>query len=59
MGPSWDSGSAWLDLISPSEKLVCMSFTLGRFSSVLRANCAKLSRSRATTCSSKVPVPLM
>ena len=53
------SGSAPLALTSPSEKLVCMSFTFGRFSSTSRANCEKLSRSRATTCSSKVPVPLM
>lgn len=28
--PRWPSGSAALALISPSEKLVCRSFTLGR-----------------------------
>ena len=48
-----------LDLTSPSEKLVCMSFTLGKFSSTLRVNCEKLSRSLATTCSSNMPLPLM
>jgi len=53
------SGRAPLAFTSPSEKLVCMSFTLGRLSSTSRANNEKLSRSRATTCSSKVPVPLM
>ena len=53
------SGSAPPALTSPSEKLVCMSFTLGRLSNTSRANCEKLSRSRATTCSSNVPVPLM
>src|ERR1700744_6156112 len=30
LSPRWPSGGAALDLISPSEKLVCRSFTLGR-----------------------------
>ncbi len=53
------SGSAPAAFTSPSEKLVCRSFTLGRCSRTSRANCEKASRSRATTCNSKVPVPLM
>ena len=48
-----------LDLTSPSEKLVCMSFTFGKFSSTVRVKCEKLSRSLATTCSSNMPLPLM
>ena len=57
--PRCDSGRALLAFTSPSEKLVCRSFTLGRLIRYLRANCEKLSRSRDTTCSSKVPAPLM
>ena len=52
-------GSALLAFTSPREKLVCRSFTLGRLISTSRANWLKLLRSWLTTCSSKVPVPLM
>ena len=34
LAPRCPSGRAALDLISPSEKLVCRSFTLGRRNSV-------------------------
>ncbi len=53
------SGQLLLAFTSPSEKLVWMSFTLGRLISTWRANWEKVSRSRETTCSSKVPAPLM
>ena len=53
------SGSALLAFTSPSEKLVCRSFTFGRFIKCCRAKAEKPFRSCATTCNSKVPVPLM
>jgi hypothetical protein len=53
------SGMAPPALTSPNEKLVCRSFTLGRLISTSRANWLNEFRSRLTTCSSKVPVPLM
>lgn len=45
----WDNGSALPDFTSPSEKLVCKSFTLGKLSSTSRANWLKWFRSRLTT----------
>ncbi|MCY1377907.1 hypothetical protein D9M69_655040 [compost metagenome] len=54
-----DNGSALPDFTSPSEKLVCRSFTLGRLINTSRANWLKWLRSRLTTCSSNVPEPLM
>src|SRR3990167_1910261 len=59
LGNRCDNGSAPADLTSPSEKLVCRSFTLGRLISTSRAKRLKWLRSGQTTCSSKVPEPLM
>lgn len=54
-----DNGNATGAFTSPNEKLVCKSFTCGKFNNTSRANWLKLSRSRDTTCNSNVPVPLM
>jgi hypothetical protein len=53
------SGQLLPALTSPSEKLVWRSFTFGRLIRTRRANWEKASRSLHTTCSWKVPVPLM
>ena len=57
--PQVFKGKAPAALTSPKEKLVCRSFTLGRLINTSRANWLKVFRSLLTTCSSKVPVPLM
>lgn len=56
---SWVNGQLELAFTSPSENDVWMSFTFGRLISTCRANWENASRSRETTCSSKVPAPLM
>ena len=57
--PQVFKGKAPAALTSPKEKLVCRSLTLGRLINTSRANWLKVFRSLLTTCSSKVPVPLM
>ena len=57
--PKCPNGNTPLPFTSPNEKLVCKSFTLGKFISTCRANWLKVLRSRDTTCNSNVPVPLM
>ncbi len=55
----WASGSAAPALTSPSEKLVCRSFTCGKFNSTSSDSFENASRSVAITCSSNVPAPEM